>query len=113
MIDPSHFIWQQIDYIRFVKDFGERIFHVHAKDMDIDPEMFYQDGILGCGFNWQIPRLPGRGLVDWKSFITALVNAGYNDTLNIEHEDSKYEGNVEIVKNGLLLAKNYLKQFIA
>jgi sugar phosphate isomerase/epimerase len=112
MLDPSHFIWQQIDSVRFIKDFSDRIFHVHAKDMTIDREMFYQDGILGCGFNWQIPRLPGRGLVDWKKVIAALVDTGYDDTLNIEHEDAKYEGSVELVKRGLLLSKNYLSQFI-
>jgi sugar phosphate isomerase/epimerase len=113
MLDPSHFIWQQIDSVRFIKDFSDRIFHVHAKDMTIDREMFYQDGILGCGFNWQIPRLPGRGLVDWKNLIAALVDAGYDDTLNIEHEDAKYEGSVELVKRGLLLSKKYLVQFVA
>jgi sugar phosphate isomerase/epimerase len=112
MLDPSHFVWQQIDSVRFIKDFSDRIFHVHAKDMTIDREMFYQDGILGCGFNWQIPRLPGRGLVDWKSLIAALVDAGYDDTLNIEHEDAKYEGSVELVKRGLLLSKKYLEQFV-
>jgi sugar phosphate isomerase/epimerase len=112
MFDPSHFIWQHVDYIRFVREFGSRIFHVHAKDMTVDSEMFYQDGILGCGFNWQIPRLPGRGMIDWRNLIATLVDMEYDDTLNIEHEDAKYEGSVELVKRGILLAKKHLEQFL-
>jgi len=109
--DPSHLVWQQIDYIRFVYDFGKRIFHVHAKDMAIDREMFYQDGILGCGFRWQIPRLPGLGLVDWQKLIAALYDVEYDFVLSIEHEDHNWEGTEELVKRGFLLAKKTLELY--
>jgi len=109
--DPSHLVWQQIDYIRFVYDFGDRIFHVHAKDMAIDEEMFYQDGILGCGFRWQIPRLPGQGLVDWQELVAALYDVGYDFVLSIEHEDRNWEGSEELVKRGFLLAKKTLELY--
>jgi sugar phosphate isomerase/epimerase len=112
-LDPSHFIWQQIDYVRFVYDFADRIFHVHAKDMDIDEEMFYQDGILGCGFNWQIPRLPGQGLVDWQKITAALYDVGYDFVLSIEHEDRNWEGSVDLVKRGFLVAKKTLELYTA
>ena len=108
-LDPSHFVWQQIDYIRFIDDFREKIFHVHAKDMAIDEEMFYQDGILGNGFRWQIPRLPGQGLIDWRELISALYDAGYNYVLSIEHEDRNWEGTEELVKEGFLLARKALE----
>jgi sugar phosphate isomerase/epimerase len=111
MLDPSHLIWQQINYIRFIHDFGERIFHVHAKDMAIDEEMFYQDGILGCGFRWQIPRLPGQGLINWQKLITALYDVGYDDTLNIEHEDANWEKDEDHVKRGFYLARDALRPF--
>jgi len=107
--DPSHLVWQQIDYVRFIYDFGDRIFHVHAKDMDIDEEMFYQDGILGCGFRWQIPRLPGQGLIDWQELVAALYDVGYDFVLSIEHEDRNWEGTEELVKRGFLLAKKTLE----
>jgi len=110
-LDPSHLVWQQIDYIRFVYDFGDRIFHVHAKDMAIDEEMFYQDGILGCGFRWQIPRLPGLGLVDWQELIAALYDVGYDFVLSIEHEDRNWEATEELVKRGFLLAKKTLELY--
>lgn len=107
--DPSHLVWQQIDYVRFVYDFGGRIFHVHAKDMAIDEEMFYQDGILSCGFRWQIPRLPGQGLIDWQELVVALYDVGYDFVLSIEHEDRNWEGTEELVKRGFLLAKKTLE----
>ena len=110
--DPSHLVWQQIDYVRFVYDFGGRIFHVHAKDMAIDEEMFYQDGILGCGFRWQIPRLPGQGLVDWQEVVVALYDVGYDFVLSIEHEDANWEATEELVKRGFLLAKKTLELYI-
>jgi sugar phosphate isomerase/epimerase len=111
--DPSHLVWQQIDYIRFIYDFGDRIFHVHAKDMDIDEEMFYQDGILGCGFRWQIPRLPGQGLLDWREITAALYDVGYDFVLSIEHEDRNWEGTAELVKRGFLVAKKTLDLYTA
>lgn len=109
--DPSHLVWQQIDYVRFIYDFGDRIFHVHAKDMDIDEEMFYQDGILGCGFRWQIPRLPGQGLIDWQELVAALYDVGYDFVLSIEHEDANWEATEELVKRGFLLAKKTLELY--
>jgi sugar phosphate isomerase/epimerase len=109
--DPSHLVWQKIDYIRLIYDFGDRIFHVHAKDMDIDEEMFYQDGILGCGFRWQIPRLPGQGLVDWQKVVAALYDVAYDFVLSIEHEDRNWEGTEELVKRGFLVAKKTLELY--
>jgi sugar phosphate isomerase/epimerase len=107
--DPSHLVWQQIDYVRFIYDFADRIFHVHAKDMDIDEEMLYQDGVLGCGFRWQIPRLPGLGLVDWQQVVAALYDVGYDFVISIEHEDANWEASEELVKRGFLLAKKTLE----
>lgn len=59
--DPSHLIWQFIDEIRPITDFKDRIFHVHAKDMRIDREMLYQDGILAPGFAGQFRACPDWG----------------------------------------------------
>jgi len=107
--DPSHLVWLHIDYIRFIYDFADRIFHVHAKDMDIDGDLLYEDGILNAGFRWQKPRLPGQGLVDWKKLIAALYCIGYDFVLSIEHEDSNWEGTLELVKRGFLLAKKTIE----
>jgi sugar phosphate isomerase/epimerase len=111
-LDPSHLVWQFIDYIRPIYEFKDRIFHVHAKDMQIDREMLYQDGILGLGFRWQIPRLPGLGEVDWAKFISALYRVGYDYVISIEHEDRAFEGTVDLVKRGFLIARNTLAPLI-
>lgn len=111
-LDPSHLVWQFIDYVRVVYEFKDRIFHVHAKDMQIDREMLYQDGILGLGFRWQIPRLPGLGEVDWARFIAALYAVGYKGAVCIEHEDRSFEGSEELVKQGFLIARNVLAPLI-
>jgi sugar phosphate isomerase/epimerase len=111
MYDPSHFIWQQIDYIRFIYDFGSRIFSVHAQDMDLDQEMCYQHGILSAGIGIQKRRIPGMGLVDWQEVIKALYNVGYNEVLNIEHEDPNWEGSLKQVKDGFRIGRRHLETF--
>ena len=86
-LDPSHLVWQMIDYERVVYDFGDRILHVHAKDMEIDRDGLYEHGVLSAGMNWQVPRLPGLGEVRWDRFCAALYGVGYDRWISIEHED--------------------------
>jgi len=111
--DPSHLIWQFIDEIRPIRDFRDRIFHVHAKDMWIDREALYQDGALGAGFTWAIPKLPGLGEVRWSEFFSALYGIGYDYVISVEHEDRSFEKTEELVKRGFYLTRDVLKPFIA
>ncbi len=111
-LDPSHLILQMIDYVRVVREFGHRIFHVHAKDLMIDWEGVYQHGVLSQGMGWQVPRLPGLGDIRWDKFIAALYAAGYNYVISIEHEDRNFEGNEELVKQGFLIARDTLRPYI-
>jgi sugar phosphate isomerase/epimerase len=110
--DPSHLVWQFIDTIRPIHDFTDRIFHVHAKDMRIDRELLYQDGALGCGFRWAIPKLPGLGEVNWSAFASALYEVGYDFVISVEHEDRSFEGTEEAVKRGFYLTRDVLKPLI-
>lgn len=111
-LDPSHLIWQMIDYERAVYDFKDRIFHVHAKDMEINRDGLYQNGVMSVGMGWQIPRLPGLGEVRWDRFISALYGAGYDYVLSIEHEDRNFEATEELVKRGFLVARNAVKPYL-
>ena len=61
-----------IDYERAVYDFADRIFHVHAKDMEVRRDGLYRHGTLSAGIGWQVPRLPGLGEVRFDRFIAAL-----------------------------------------
>jgi sugar phosphate isomerase/epimerase len=111
-LDPSHLIWQMIDYERAVYDFKDRLFHVHAKDLEIDREGLYRHGVMSAGVGWQVPRLPGLGEVRWDRFISALYAVGYDFALSIEHEDRQFEGTEELVKRGFLLASNVLLPYL-
>lgn len=98
-LDPSHMVWQGMDYVQAVYDYGDRIFHVHAKDMEIRHKKLSRCGILGQqfgetgGFNhgWWRARTPGWGEIDWPKFITALLEVNYTGNIDIEHEDDIFE----------------------
>jgi sugar phosphate isomerase/epimerase len=111
-LDPSHLIWQFIDYVRVVYEFKDRIFHVHAKDLRIDYEQLYQRGVMSLGMGWQIPRLPGLGDVQWDKFISALYGVGYDYVISIEAEDRAFEKTEDLVKRGILISRDVLLPYI-
>jgi sugar phosphate isomerase/epimerase len=109
-IDPSHLVWQHIDYARCIRDFGKRIVHVHAKDTRIDADKLYCHGILGLG--WHTAKLPGLGDVNWGQFFSALTDTGYNGPVCIEVEDRAYEGSIADRLRALKQSKRFLEQFV-
>lgn len=111
-LDPSHLIWQMIDVGAVIDEFGDRIYHIHAKDLEIDMAGLYDHGILSLGMGWQVPRLPGLGDVDWQEFFSALYRTGYDGVICVEHEDRNFEGTDELVKRGFLLARNMLAPYV-
>jgi sugar phosphate isomerase/epimerase len=116
--DPSHLVWQGIDYIRALRDFGERVYHAHAKDTEFIPEGQYRYGIYGpqteeppwspSGF-WRY-RLPGMGVIDWPKFIDTLYDIGYDGVVSVEHEDAVWGWltDAQRAKRGLVLAQQVL-----
>jgi sugar phosphate isomerase/epimerase len=109
--DPSHLIWQHIDYVRCVREFGKRFVHVHAKDTHIDRDRLYERGILGLG--WHIAKIPGLGDVDWGQLFSALTDTGYQGAVCIEVEDRAFEGSLGDRKRALRQSKRFLEQFIS
>jgi sugar phosphate isomerase/epimerase len=110
--DPSHMIWQQMDYLKPLREFSSRIFHVHAKDARIDRERLDQVGILAHPNDYHTPKLPGLGDVDWRKFFSVLSDTRYNGAVCIEVEDRAYEGSLEARKASLRQSGTYLKQFL-
>jgi sugar phosphate isomerase/epimerase len=108
--DPSHLVWQHIDYARCVREFGPRLVHVHAKDTRIDLERLYRRGILGLG--WHVAKLPGLGDVDWGALFAALTDVGYRGAVCIEVEDRAYEGSLADRQRALRQSKRYLEQWV-
>ncbi len=111
-LDPSHLIWLMIDPARVVYDFSDRIFHVHAKDLEIDRAGLHEHGTFSLGVGWQIPRLPGLGEVRWDRFLSALWAVGYDGVVSVEHEDRRFEGDLELVRRGFVLARNVLRPLL-
>jgi sugar phosphate isomerase/epimerase len=110
--DPSHFIWQHMDYLGALREFASRLVHVHAKDARIDRERLNQVGILGHPNEYHTPKLPGLGDVDWGRFFSILTETGYRGPVCIEVEDRAYEGSLELRKQSLRQSGRYLRQFV-
>jgi sugar phosphate isomerase/epimerase len=110
--DPSHLVWQFIDCPRAIREFGSRIFHVHAKDVEVRTDGLYDWGVMSAGMGWQVPRLCGLGQVDWSAFFGALYSVGYDFVTSVEHEDRGFEGSVEAVQRGFRIARDNLAPFI-
>ena len=111
--DPSHLVWQFMDYIRPIYEFKERIFHVHIKDAKLMREKLNDVGILATPLSFHIPKLPGLGDVDWGKFFSALTDIGYDGAACLEVEDRSYEGSLQMRKRSLIQSREYLKQFLA
>jgi sugar phosphate isomerase/epimerase len=110
--DPSHLVWQMIDIERAIYEFGERIIHVHAKDLEIRRDGLYEHGVMSLGMGWQVPRLPGLGEVRWDRFFAALYGIGYRGPVIVEHEDRNFEGSDEAVIRGFQLARDVLRPYL-
>jgi sugar phosphate isomerase/epimerase len=111
--DPSHLVWQQIDYIKPLREFADRIFHVHAKDARVDRSRLDEVGILATPLEFHTPKLPGLGDVNWGRFFSVLSDVGYNGPVCIEVEDRAYERTLESRKAALGQSAGFLRQFMA
>ena len=110
--DPSHFIWQRMNYLKPLRDFRDRIFHVHAKDVRLDQDRLNQVGIMAHPNDFHTPKLPGLGDVNWGRFFSVLTDTGYDGAVCVEVEDRAYEGSLEKRKASLIQSGRYLRQYI-
>ncbi|MCB0055721.1 MAG: sugar phosphate isomerase/epimerase [Caldilineaceae bacterium] len=110
--DPSHLIWQQMDYLAPLREFKDRLHHVHAKDARIDRHKLDQVGVLGFPNEYHTPKLPGMGDVDWGKFFSTLTDTGYNGPVAVEVEDRAYEGSLELRTASLIQSLAYLRQYL-
>jgi sugar phosphate isomerase/epimerase len=110
--DPSHFIWQQLDYVKAVYDFKDKIFHVHFKDIKLYPDKLKQVGVMAYPLDYMSPKLPPYGDVDWSAFVGALTDIGYNGHAAIEIEDKAFEGSKEKILDSIKITKKYMENFV-
>lgn len=111
--DPSHLVWQQMDEVKPIYDFSEKLFHIHLKDVKIYRDKLNEVGIMAYPLEYHSPKIPGLGDVDWRGFFSALTSVKYRGPVCIEVEDKAFEGSEEDVKSAILTSRNFLHQFIA
>jgi sugar phosphate isomerase/epimerase len=110
--DPSHMIWQHMDYLVPLREFTDRLVHIHAKDVRIDRDRLNNVGILAHPLEYHVPKLPGLGDVDWGRFFSVLSDVGYRGSVCVEVEDRAYEGSLDSRKDSLRQSARFLRNFM-
>jgi len=115
--DPSHVVWQGIDPLLAIRELGNAgaIFHVHAKDVYVDPHNRARNGVLDTKHysrfgerSWSFRSVGyGQGEKFWRDFVSALRMVGYDGVLSIEHEDG-----LASVEEGLSKAVEVLRAVV-
>lgn len=115
--DPSHLIRMQIDPLRFLREFGTRVYHVHGKDTEILSEQVYEYGIeqpptfgkppAYGGMTWRY-TIPGHGVTRWVEVMRLLVEFGYQGAISIELEDANFYRDPDAEKLGILQGARFL-----
>jgi sugar phosphate isomerase/epimerase len=111
--DPSHMVLQQMDHLKPIREFRERIFHVHAKDVRIDRHLLDEHGSFAHPNLYHAPKLPGLGEIDWGRFFSVLADAGYRGPVCVEVEDRAYEKTTADRVAALAQSHRHLAQFTA
>ena len=110
--DPSHYVWQQMDYVRTLYEFRDRIFHVHFKDIKLYPEKLAECGVLAYPLEYMAPKIPGLGDVNWSRFISALHDIGYSGCAVLEVEDKSFENTREDILRSIRQSSHYLRNYL-
>lgn len=110
--DPSHMIWQHMDYLAPLRNFRDKLFHIHAKDVRIDVHRLNQVGIMAHPNKFHTPKLPGMGDVNWGRFFSELTDSGYRGPVCVEVEDRAFEGSLADRHASLIQSHTYLRNFL-
>lgn len=110
--DPSHFVWQQMDYLAPLYEFKDKLFHVHYKDIKVYWNKLQEVGVMATPLEYMSPKLPGLGDVDWGKYVSALTDIGYTGYTCIEVEDRSYEADYADVKRSIKQSAHYLRNFV-
>jgi sugar phosphate isomerase/epimerase len=109
--DPSHFVLQRMDPLSPLREFKDKLFHVHAKDVRIRRERIDEVGVFAFPVEWHQPRIPGYGDIDWARFMAALVDTGYDGPVCIEVEDDTFGKSLAGRQRALKVARRVLEPY--
>ncbi|MEO1616996.1 MAG: sugar phosphate isomerase/epimerase family protein [Planctomycetota bacterium] len=111
--DPSHMVFQQMDYVAPLKAFADKLFHIHAKDVRVDTDALDRVGVLANPNQWHSPKLPGLGDVNWGRFFSALTDTDYSGPVCVEVEDRAYEGSEDDILRSLRQSERFLRGYVS
>lgn len=116
--DPSHLIRLGVDHVQFLREFKERVWHVHAKDTEVFDGMVYELGRfqpsafskpIGFGeYTWRY-TLPGHGSARWVKIMKTLEGSGYKGAVSVELEDERFNGSEAGEKEGFVRSLEFLR----
>lgn len=117
--DPSHLIWQQIDYLDALNKYKDRIFNIHLNAIKLETNNLKRYGIFGkqlerdhqYDFGWYHSTTLGNGDLNWEEIIDILIKNNYNNNLIVEFKDKNYITNEEIL-TGLYESKKYTSNIL-
>jgi len=109
--DPSHFILQQMDPAAPLREFQDKLFHLHAKDVKMRRDRLQQVGIFAHPLEWHQPRIPGYGDIDWAKFMSALMETTYRGPVCIEVEDDTFGKTLAGRQDALRVSRNVLAPY--
>ena len=95
--DPSHLYLQRMDYLKPIKEFKDKIFHIHFKDIKLFNDLIDEYGIFTYPLNYMKPKIPGEGGIDWELFVKELKSINYKYHACVEIEDKDYEDSFDSV----------------
>lgn len=110
--DPSHFVLQHMDPASPLREFQDKLFHFHAKDVKILRDRIQEVGVFAHPLEWHQPRIPGYGEMDWGRFMSALMETRYRGPVCIEVEDDTFGRELEGRKRALEVAGRVLRPFV-
>jgi sugar phosphate isomerase/epimerase len=111
--DPSHMVWQQMDWLQPLHEFRSKLFHVHAKDVLLLKDRLNDLGIFAYPKEYHLPRIPGFGEINWGQFIGKLMEVGYDGPVCVEVEDDTFGKSLAGRQRALRVSRNVLKPFIS
>ena len=100
-----------MDPLSPLREFKEKLFHVHAKDVAIDPAKLNEVGVFAFPKQWHLPRIPGFGNIDWGQLMARLHEVGYAGPVCIEVEDDTFGKTLEGRQRAVRVAGNVLRPY--
>lgn len=110
--DPSHLYLQRMDYLKPLKEFKDKIFHIHFKDIKLFPDKIDEYGIFTYPLRYMQPKIPGEGGIDWQEFISVLKETSYQGYACVEIEDKDYEDSFESIIKAIKNSYENVVKFI-